>query len=1247
MERTSDLSLRCDVSEVGADDELVRVMWFYTDRPHGGYVEIFSADLTSDSPSYLFSSRWTGRAVFEPAGIGNIRLPAAHVTKEFAGDYRCQVNSLMSSGYSDVSIDVLYGPGTSIVITPGGRVERQEKEDLALSCSAQCNPACTYRWYKAGRKLAGQAVLEMTSLSRQNAGLYACQARNEVGRSIKPVELRVFFPATIVAMNVTGEGDWNTAHNVSSTRHNLLLTCEVQGWPEVTVQWLKNGVHPLNTSATLQADVNHRLSSFEIRSATCLDSGEYSCKAWNGVGESSAKTAILDMGCAPFEISHLSSCQTGPEVEMIKSLNDIAKLQVCMASNPSPVVRLEHSGKKIMQDVEVTCDGKRCVAVLELNLTSPDDYGEYLAHVSNIHGVWEKTFRLVSRPWPPPDLKLLNVSQGAACFRWRPGFNGGATQTFSLRYRAMPPRDSDKVKVKENGVVTVEENDDVIKESGEYTACVDDLDPYVEYEVTLTSSNKFGVSEASKLLRFQTLRDVRVSPPRPPAHDRSLDLLADAANIILKTTRTTASADIPRVMSTPPTTTDDDEDDDDEPPEDESEDLLKLFGPFLTIDQLKAVNGSAGAHQFSNYSHNLQRLLTNVARAQDHAPNSLGQFNLPSPTRPGRRHSHVTTSLVTTSVADADPISGFVTSVTVSVTAVATLFIIGIVIALTCMTYVRRKRRLQRCQERYRHRMKLNKFPIRAVAFPVLRSQFPNRRTLAPEVKLDDQHKLSSFTCACKDSALLTSLPSLRPRLSSPDMRASRAESGSPSTSAQSSPGPDLPGPDDSRISCPSYTDLYPSQGTQKKISAVERLPQTTYSCLHQTDLKQINENDAYESTKYLDLYETLSSRSRSRSPSNVYDPLDFECETSVQRPVSDVSLVANPKVKAKKNEGKSRLRRHNARDLPLRRPKFKELGKANGKANGKKAPKAQSGRLVDLKALRFRRGSPASGSRVVPELELPSRAPCYANAIAVQQLAGRHSYANIQLDQEPVLMRLSAGSNRAVSGDRRGSRTGSMQEPFYTDIDSCLHEKLYMDMKTKYNPLFGISNTAELFSSSDSLCTRGPENSGLSSKYAPSVITKGSVKSCGVDYNYGYNDYLVPFVRLDAMKKVRGARGSVKDGKPPPPQRGSSTKRTSDSVYSNQMVANLATRHSATVQGDAGSRRSEVAMVGQRVNRWSDVGQGGPQRPKSSVAAYMVTDCVKLSGTGDAASTDASHDSVAHNELANIYDDVIMPYTV
>lgn len=93
----------------------------------------------------------------------------------------------------------------------------------------------------------------------------------------------------------------STTTNESAT---VQLTCEVEGKPEPTVTWLKDGAE-VNTSdsdisSTHPAGLSNgrSLSKLTIRNAHRSDQGSYRCRASNGIGDiANSSPAILTVNC--------------------------------------------------------------------------------------------------------------------------------------------------------------------------------------------------------------------------------------------------------------------------------------------------------------------------------------------------------------------------------------------------------------------------------------------------------------------------------------------------------------------------------------------------------------------------------------------------------------------------------------------------------------------------------------------------------------------------------------------------------------------------------------------------------------------------------------------------------------------------------------------------------------------------------------------------------------------------------------
>ncbi|KAK6979761.1 carcinoembryonic antigen-related cell adhesion molecule 1 [Biomphalaria glabrata] len=937
-ERTTDLSLRCDVTDLSPEDELVRVTWSFYDRQFQNFVEIFTADLTSDVPAYSFSDSWNGRALYEAAGVGNLLLLAQYVSKDLMGDYRCQINSLLSSGVANVQVDVYFGPGTSVMTTPGGRVEQQEGDSLTLTCTAQCNPPCAYRWYKAGKKISDDAILEMTGLTNADAGLYACQARNDAGRSIKPVDLRISYQTSLVSVNISGIGvDLNTGfQKLADTTHNLVASCEVKGWPEVSVEWFKDGISSwhVNSSVITQLDLDRKLSQFDINPPTCSSNGEYTCKASNGFGSPVASTAILNLACSPYETNHSSKCQSSSSVDWVVDIFQSVEFFLCFYGYPEPVVDIVAEtdvSKESVYHLKVVCDRheNQCEAKLQLNITGPQHYGTYQVKISNSQGLLHKNYRVISQqpPISPTFFHIVNSTQTSVCFAWDLQFNGGSKQTYSLSYR----QKNNLLELKSDDdrylVVMIEEDEPSAKAQKVIGSCIHNLVPYSEYETILTSSNKYGRSKISHKVTFSLPTidrgpsltwlqnphsDTRTNDDEPNGESGDLIMRPGGRNrqkspkIEITTKGLSHLKDWNKELLDKYNDLDDDTLDDHD--DVDENDFQQLFDSFFALDALTDLNSSFKPKAFSNFSAHLRKLVNSYARTHQNGSrhSSLNKLSLPTHSAGDSTSKGLTTTFSTT-VEDSQERTGFFISLIVSASSVTAMFIMATVITLACKGLVKKRRRLKECQKRHMNRMKMSRGETDGMEVVVGNPRNDHLQTveIVPFADLNTVPTTSPASSILSDIGGLHPSTSLRPRLATPKLSSSRQKLISSSLTMgehedYSATHDNNDVPEVKRASCPSYLDLCASAsnvppiealGTSEvlisprcvdmfSLSRVDTLtpPLGHYSStdsIDQTSVKQLS--DTEDSTKYLDLYEALAVRSRSRSPSNIYDPVHFD----------------------------------------------------------------------------------------------------------------------------------------------------------------------------------------------------------------------------------------------------------------------------------------------------------------------------------------------------------------------------------
>ncbi|XP_052230001.1 nephrin-like [Dreissena polymorpha] len=144
-------------------------------------------------------------------------------------------------------------------------------------------------------------------------------------------------------------------------------------------------------------------------------------------------------------------------------------------------------------NVLITISDDSMQTQLEIFHVQRADYTEYMVNVSNKLGSTVEVFTLKaqSKPEIPKELQVSKTGQTELTIKWTPGFNGGESQTFTVRYKALG----------DGSWIVIPIN------IPHYIWTIDSLISGTTYQIQMMALNKIGKSDWTHEINVTTLLD--------------------------------------------------------------------------------------------------------------------------------------------------------------------------------------------------------------------------------------------------------------------------------------------------------------------------------------------------------------------------------------------------------------------------------------------------------------------------------------------------------------------------------------------------------------------------------------------------------------------------------------------------------------------------------------------------------------------------------------------------------------------
>ncbi|EGT40674.1 CBN-SYG-2 protein [Caenorhabditis brenneri] len=328
-------------------------------------------------------------------------------------------------------LNVMYPP--KMLVNDPVTVVMSEGESFKENLTVRGNPAVSlWQWRKngvpfdhtIGRVFARGAVLSGKQLLSTDAGVYTLTATNSVGSTNITIKLAVEYSARITSISTPV---------IAAAGDTILLECEADGEPTKPnmINWYKNG-------DILPSQNRGNKKSILRLNATEQLSGEYICKADNGIGVPAEGRTFLLVNTAPRVLPVARYSKTAG------ILGGVAKARCKVYAVPTVEFVWEKDEQLIKKNsskysiVNTQIDYSTYESTLWIKNIAPDDYTKKVKCIArNNFGTDSLSIPIIppTNPEEPYNLTMTNSTLNTISVAWEPRFDGGSDQIFEIKYK--------------------------------------------------------------------------------------------------------------------------------------------------------------------------------------------------------------------------------------------------------------------------------------------------------------------------------------------------------------------------------------------------------------------------------------------------------------------------------------------------------------------------------------------------------------------------------------------------------------------------------------------------------------------------------------------------------------------------------------------------------------------------------------------------------------------------------------------
>ncbi|XP_047676954.1 nephrin isoform X2 [Tachysurus fulvidraco] len=272
--------------------------------------------------------------------------------------------------------------------------------------------------------------LEIWNVTRRDAGVYTVECSNARGKNRTNIKLDVQYSPSVkmktdpVQVNVGGTADLFCIADANPVTDGMF------SW-----KWMGEGERE-ELGEKSQDESTGLLTIYEV---TRAHAGPYQCTANNRIAPPASVVGQLVVHFAPelqkgAQWRKVASRGDGTtDADVVCQAEGVPRVEFSWAKNGIPL----NFGSPRYLERMVKEGAVHTSTLTVVNVSAALDYAVFTCTARNGLGEDTLDIQLLSTnyPDPPSDLKRLSVSSNSVTLEWMPGFDGGLTQNFRVRYR--------------------------------------------------------------------------------------------------------------------------------------------------------------------------------------------------------------------------------------------------------------------------------------------------------------------------------------------------------------------------------------------------------------------------------------------------------------------------------------------------------------------------------------------------------------------------------------------------------------------------------------------------------------------------------------------------------------------------------------------------------------------------------------------------------------------------------------------